>query len=187
MSRHVYLHDPINRIVAGTVGEPGDRTFFIQVKSETGLTAVVVEKSQLQALVERLKAMLRELRREEIASLDELNLSYLQDNDQLDYPISEDFRVGVIGISWDQLSQRVSIDMQAIGDETIMDLLDEEEAIQIEDAPDLLSCVLRIAQVRSFISRSEKVIASGRQPCPFCGLPIDPASHLCPRANGYRR
>ena len=24
-------------------------------------------------------------------------------------------------------------------------------------------------------------------PCPFCGGPMDPTGHLCPRANGFRR
>ena len=30
------------------------------------------------------------------------------------------------------------------------------------------------------------LIAAGRPPCPFCGLPLDPEGHVCPRQNGHR-
>ena len=72
-------------------------------------------------------------------------------------------------------------------DEAEQELLDDDDLAQIEDAPDLMRVYLRINQVRGFCERADAVVANGRQPCPFCGLPIDPSGHLCPRANGYRR
>ena len=39
---------------------------------------------------------------------------------------------------------------------------------------------------RSSSARSA-VVSAGRPPCPFCGGPLDPGGHVCPRANGYRR
>ena len=139
------------------------------------------------ALSERIRLMIRELRRNQLASFDELNIVGERDDASLEFPITEDFRVGVIGISWDQESQRILIEAQAIGDETLTELLSEDEAILIEDAPDLLSLSLRIYQARSFCDRTDAVVAAGRQPCPFCGMPVDHEGHLCPRANGYRR
>ena len=68
-----------------------------------------------------------------------------------------------------------------------MDLLSEEESLQIEDAPSLIRVKLRLYQLRGFCDRADALMSSGRQPCPFCGLPIDVEGHLCPRANGYRR
>ncbi len=130
---------------------------------------------------------MRELRRSQLASLDELNVAVQRDDSALEFPITEDFKVGVIGISWDQELQRILIEAQSVGDESITELLDEDEAILIEDAPDLLSFKLRIHQARSFCDRTDSAVAAGRQPCPFCGLPVDPSGHLCPRANGYRR
>jgi uncharacterized repeat protein (TIGR03847 family) len=183
----VYKHENVSRAVIGTVGVPGERQFFLQISSPIGTTCVAIEKSQAMALSERIRIMIRELRRNQLASLDELNIVPERDEAPLEFPITEDFRAGVIGISWEQESQRILVETQAIGDETLTELLSEDEAILIENAPDLLAFSLRIHQARSFCDRTDAVVAAGRQPCPFCGLPIDPAGHLCPRANGYRR
>jgi uncharacterized repeat protein (TIGR03847 family) len=183
----VYKHENVSRAVIGTVGVPGERQFFLQISSPIGTTCVAIEKSQAMALSERIRIMIRELRRNQLASLDELNIVPERDEAPLEFPITEDFRAGVIGISWEQESQRILVETQAVGDETLTELLSEDEAILIEDAPDLLTFSLRIHQARSFCDRTDAVVAAGRQPCPFCGLPIDPAGHLCPRANGYRR
>jgi len=187
MSRFIYNHENVSRCIVGTVGLPGERQFFLQVVSEQETTCVAIEKSQAIALSERLRLMLRELRRNQLASLDELNVALERDDTALEFPITEDFRVGVIGISWDQDTQRILVEAQAIGDETLTELLDDDEAALLEDAPDLLSFKLRIHQARSFCDRTDAVASAGRQPCPFCGLPVDPLGHLCPRANGYRR
>lgn len=187
MSRYVYRHESVLRCKVGTVGLPGERQFFLQVISALESSCVAIEKSQAVALSERLRIMLRELRRNQLASLDELNLVSERDDAPLEFPITEDFRVGVIGISWDQDAQRILIEAQAIGDETLTELLDDEEAQLLEDAPDLLSFKLRIHQARAFCDGTDAVVAAGRAPCPFCGLPVDSNGHLCPRANGYRR
>ncbi|MEI6220806.1 MAG: DUF3090 family protein [Actinomycetes bacterium] len=187
MSRFVYNHENVSRCIVGTVGLPGERQFFLQVVSPQETTCVAIEKSQAMALSERLRLMMRELRRNQLASLDELNVAVERDDTALEFPITEDFRVGVIGISWDQETQRILVEAQSIGDETLTELLDEDEVALLEDAPDLLSFKLRIHQARSFCDRTDAVVAAGRQPCPFCGLPVDPIGHLCPRANGYRR
>ncbi len=187
MSRFIYRHENVTRCIVGTVGLPGERQFFLQVVSEQESTCVTIEKSQVAALSDRLRIMMRELRSNQLASLDELNVISSRDNTALEFPITEDFKVGVIGISWDQESQRILIEAQAIGDESLTELLDDDEALLIEDAPDLLSFRLRIHQARSFCDRTDAIVAAGRLPCPFCGLPIDPSAHLCPRSNGYRR
>jgi len=187
MSRIVYEHITPSRFIVGTVGNPGERAFFLQVVSDMGITTVAVEKSQVAALALRLREMIGELRRNKLASFDELSVVATVDNGILEFPIVEDFQTGIIGITWDQDSQRVIVEAQALTEDSEQELLDEDEINQIEDAPDLLRIYLRIHQVRGFCSRADAVVASGRQPCPFCGLPIDPNGHLCPRANGYRR
>jgi uncharacterized repeat protein (TIGR03847 family) len=187
MSRFVFHHQNPQRIIVATVGLPGERQFFLQVTSEDSSTCVSIEKSQVSALSERIRLMIRELRRNQLASLDELGIPSTRENGTLDFPITEDFRVGVLGISWDQESQRIVVEAQSVGDESFTELLAEDQAALIEDAPDILSFSMRIHQARSFCDLADAVVSSGRQPCPFCGLPIDPLGHLCPRANGYRR
>jgi len=187
MTRIVYRHDEPTRVIVGTVGQPGERAFFIQVSSQDGSNSVSVEKSQVAALVERIQEMLKELKRNQLASLDELNLPSVRYSGGLEFPIEEDFRVGVIGISWLQDTQRILIEAQSIGDESLVELLSDDETTFMEDAPDLLTFSLRISQARGFANQASEIVSAGRQACPFCGLPINPEGHLCPRANGYRR
>ena len=186
--RMIFNHEDADRFIVGTVGQPGERAFFLQVNSVMGSTTISIEKSQVSALAERLSELIAELRRNKLASLDELSITPKMDDGPLTFPIDEEFRSGVIGISWDQEELRVTIEVQALTDEDIEDLLTDEDSLeQIEFPPDLLRLKIRIHQARGFITRARKVIDAGRQPCPFCGLPIDQSGHLCPRANGYRR
>ena len=104
----------------------------------------------------------------------------------MEFPITEDFRVGIIGISWDIDRQRIDLEIQAISDEDIEELISVENT-ENEDLPDVINAPLRIFQVRNFCVLADALISAGRQPCPFCGMPIDPEGHLCPRSNGYRR
>ncbi len=187
MSRITTSHESAERFTTGTVGLPGERTFFLQARSQGALSSVVVEKTQVQALSDRLKTLIRELQISGEASLDELSVSHNKDLAPLDFPLEEDFRVGIIGISWDSAIQRIMIHIQAMAGEEIEEVLDDSQALEIEDAPDIVIVWLRIHQARTFIQRAEAVVASGRQVCPFCGLPINVEGHLCPRANGYRR
>ena len=186
--RIIFNHEDATRFIVGTVGVPGERAFFVQASSVAGTTTVAVEKSQVAALAERLHELVTEVRRNKLASLDELDLPATIDNDNLEFPLDEEFRAGVMGISWDPQTQRVAIEIQSIADGEFTELIsDDEELAGVEDPPDLLRLTLRLNQVKGFCNRAENVLQAGRSVCPFCGLPIDTTGHLCPRANGYRR
>ena len=186
--RIIHNHEDATRFIVGTVGIPGERAFFLQVTSVAGTTTVAVEKSQVLALAERLRELTTEVRRNKLASLDELDLPPSIDNESLEFPLDEEFRAGVMGISWDPQTQRVAIEIQSIADGEFTELISEDEELAgVEDPPDLLRLTVRLNQVKGFCSRAESVLQAGRAVCPFCGLPIDATGHLCPRANGYRR
>jgi uncharacterized repeat protein (TIGR03847 family) len=187
VSRIIYRHNQVDRFVVGTVGEPGERTFFLQVISSASSNCIALEKSQVQALVERLHMMIRELRRNKLANMDQLNQPAIRDDAQLEYPITEDFRAGVIAIAYEQGNQHIDIQIQALAEEEFSELVEEGEEDPDLDTPDLLMASLTIAQVRGFCDRALNVVSAGRVPCPFCGIPLNPEGHLCPRANGYRR
>ena len=170
------------------MGVPGERAFFIQVSSQQGLNTVAVEKGQVEVLAIRLGELLVDLRRGGLASLDELSLPASTDAAQLEFPIAEDFQAGVIGFTWEASTQRVIIELQAMTELSEQELFSVDSDLgDIEDPPDLLRVSLRLYQIRGFCQRAQAVVSSGRQPCPFCGLPINIEGHLCPRANGYRR
>jgi uncharacterized repeat protein (TIGR03847 family) len=170
----------VSRFTVGTIGLPGDRTFFLQFRTSNVVISTSLEKSQVAALSERISYMLREIR-----SIHPLSPKpiLVRDSLPLDIPVLDEFRVGSIAIFYDEASEKIQVDLRQIdlnNDDMEIEptLLDEIEVIRIFVTP---------TQALIFADRAELVIAAGRQPCPFCGLPIDPQGHLCARANGYRR
>ena len=181
MSR-IFLFDPVERFVAGTVGIPGERTFFVQARTGSRLVSVSLEKAQVAAIADRVLQILREIRLSEPLVVFE-KVSY--DDQPLESPIDEEFRVGVIGLAYVSDRRLIEIDLQAIMDSDSAD----EELLEIDTTSDqdILRVLMTPGYAESFAKRANTVVAAGRAPCPFCGGPIDPNGHLCPRANGYRR
>ena len=182
MAQIIFNFDPVERFVVGTIGEPGERTFYLQARSGTRLTSVAAEKSQIFAIAERITFLLKELKKgDPTFRVETLPI----DSDPLEQPVFEEFRVGVMGLSWLSDREMVAIDFQAAA-------VDEDENADIapddsEEALDILRVLLTPAQAQAFALRSQMVLNAGRPPCPFCAAPLDPRGHLCPRANGYRR
>jgi uncharacterized repeat protein (TIGR03847 family) len=183
MSAVVYEFNPVERFVAGTVGVPGERTFFIQARTGSRVVSVVVDKSQVIALGERTKIMLREIKKSDPTVVIRTNEV---DDAPLEQPIFEEFRAGVIAMAWDAESSVIVYELREM---TTSDENDEEEVIF--DEKDLTVDVLRVhvspSQASAFSKRCISLANAGRTPCPFCAIPIDPSGHLCPRSNGYRR
>lgn len=187
MPRQLFVYDPPERFVAGTVGQPGARTFFLQAKAGARVTTVALEKEQVALLAERLGELLDEivLRLGGGAAPAEQQAQRNPDNGPLDQPILEEFRVGSLALAWDESRQRVVIEAGAVTDvqNPAEPLSDDLTA----DAPDALRVRLTSGQARAFAARAQAVVGAGRPPCPLCELPLDPEGHVCPRQNGYRR
>ncbi len=182
MSRQVYLFDRPQRFVAGTVGEPGERTFYLQASGAGQTVSVALEKVQVSLLAERLEELLTEVQRR--LGLDLPAEPEPEDLEPLDTPIEEEFRVGAMGLAWDGDAQLVVVEAQAAGDEPA----DESTILEdVEDGPDVLRVRITATEALAFVSRARRVVSAGRPPCPLCGLPLDPDGHICPRQNGYRR
>ena len=188
MAPLVHGFDPPERFVAGTVGEPGARTFFLQARSGPRLTSVALEKQQVAALAERIDQLLDEVMAATggavvpaVAPLD------LQDSEPLDQPIEEEFRAGTMTLSWEPDDERVVIEVFPFSEAAVVgpDQLDEE--VEEPEPEEVFLVRITAGAARAFVERAQQVLSAGRPDCPFCGGPIDPAGHLCPRANGFRR
>ena len=183
MPRQVFHFDRPSRFVAGTVGQPGDRTFYLQASDEAGRTvSVALEKSQVQVLAERMDELLDEIaNRATVVVPPEADVDDLE---PLTAPVDEEFRVAAMGLAWDGSEEAVVVEAVAATDEPI-----DEEAIlsDSDEGPDALRVTITPMAARAFIARARRVVAAGRPPCPLCALPLDPAGHVCPRQNGYRR
>ncbi|ONI73758.1 hypothetical protein BWI15_10050 [Kribbella sp. ALI-6-A] len=187
MARVVHSYDDPDRFVAGTVGEPGARTFFLQARSGTRLTSVACEKEQVMALAERLDVMLDEVaRRFDREPAPQVGVD---DTDPLEQPIEEEFRAGTMTLAWEADSERVVIEVFAVVTGEQAELEEADPVAAALESEDSEVFIVRISeeQARAFARRAVALVASGRPSCPFCGRPIDPEGHICPRANGYRR
>jgi uncharacterized repeat protein (TIGR03847 family) len=177
----VFAFEPPDRFVAGTVGVPGERIFFLQARGGGRVVSVVLEKVQMSLLAEKLEELLAEAQRRFGVTVPEAP-SGPEDNAPLDTPLDEEFRVGTLGLAWDGDTDTVVIEAIAVGEYEAEEPTEEELADL-----DRLRVRLTPSATRAFIARAKKVVAAGRPPCPLCGLPLDPSGHLCPRHNGYRR
>ena len=209
MTRRAFLFETPDRFVAGTVGAPGARTFFLQAREGTRVASVVLEKIQVAALAQRLGDLLLELDRRGV-SVPTTVPAIAQDVAPLDEPLVELFRVGTLTIGWDPARELVVLEALAMTDdedeedeededegEESTDPDDDEEDDDEEDfdlsdlvavdtdGPDLLRVRLTPTAAAGFVERAGRVVAAGRPPCPLCGRPLDPQGHLCPRKNGY--
>ncbi|WP_326553713.1 DUF3090 domain-containing protein [Micromonospora sp. NBC_01813] len=199
MTHQVHAFEPPERFVAGTVGPPGDRMFFLQARGGGRVVSVALEKVQVSLLAEKLEELLAEAQRRFGVDVPEAPTSQ-SDNDPLETPVDEEFRVGTLGLAFDVDTATVVIEAIAAGeqdpeadadsdDDTVADLLDDGDEVddEVDAGLDRLRVRLTPAAARGFIDRARRVVAAGRPPCPLCGQPLDPRGHLCPRHNGYHR
>lgn len=172
MTRRLFIFDEPDRFVAGTVGEPGDRAFYLQARKGGALISVGLEKVQVVALAQRLDDLLD--------AVEAPGGAAAADDQDLEQPVVELFRVGAMALGWDASSEAIVIEAQTpTEDGEFAELPD-----QAEDGPDLLRVRIGAAEARGFIQRAEALVAGGRPACPFCGEPLDPHGHFCARENG---
>jgi uncharacterized repeat protein (TIGR03847 family) len=151
------------------------------------VTSVSLEKEQVALLAERLEELLDEIVRRTASSpaVPAAAPADLADNEPLEQPILEEFRVGSLALAWDEPHAKIVIEAGAITeDENPAEPLSDD---QTAEAPDALRVRLTGGQARAFAARAQAVVSAGRPPCPLCELPLEPEGHVCPRQNGYRR
>lgn len=168
--------------MTGTIGEPGQRAFFLQASAGGRVVSVALEKVQVAVLADRLGALLLELDRRGIAPAG-VEPAAGEDTSPLDEPLNEAFRAGALTLGWDGDAERVLVEARAESEDGEPIDPDEDDD-EDEDGPDLLRVRMTADAARSFVERAVRVVASGRPPCPLCGEPLDPTGHLCPRRNG---
>src|SRR6201989_406527 len=129
----IHEFDPPERFVAGTVGEPGARTFFLQARSGPRVVSVALEKQQVAVLAERIDELLDEVMAS--AGNDTLIPAVapvtLDDAEPLDQPIDEQFPAGPMTLSWDPALARVVIEVFPIADAVDDDAEEEIEPDEV--------------------------------------------------------
>jgi len=184
MPRVIHVFRQPDRFVAGTVGEPGDRSFYLQAVESARRVSVLLEKQQVSVLSERIGTLLEEVSRRFGADVPPTAPEDEVDTSPLDVPVEEEFRVGTMGLGWDAESRSVVVELLAVTEEEI----DESVVLDdTEEGPDALRVFLSPTRARAFATRAERVVGAGRRLCPLCTQPLDSEGHVCPRQNGFRR
>jgi len=163
MSSSFELGD-VDGLTAGTVGQPGQRVFYLQARHPGGVVSLRLEKGQVAALCRYLDEMLADLAPVEPAPGDM----------DLVEPVVAEWVVASLGVSYDEGIDRVVLVAE--------ELVDEEAA----EEPARASIRATREQMAAFARHGNSVVAAGRPPCPLCGGPLDPEGHMCPRLNGHR-
>ncbi len=207
MPRRVYSFDRPDRFIAGALGVPGQRSFFIQAIKGSQQISVGLEKTQVAVLAERIASLLLALKEGGVAIGDELP----GPAPKLAEPVVEQFRVGTMSLGWDGEAGRVVIEAREIGEADADDELDadtdedemeadtaqgaeeaDDEGVELrslaadmDDPRDVVRVELEPQAALRFASGALEVVRAGRPPCPLCGAPLDPTGHFCVRRNGH--
>jgi uncharacterized repeat protein (TIGR03847 family) len=171
MSQDFYDLHPVGHITADAIGPPGERVFYLQASHEDTMVTVVLEKEQVQALAISVDQMLEELEKRRPQSAAEMELISQYDL-VLREPIDPIFRVGQLGLGYDEDSDLLIVVAQ--------ELTDEGEEMSV------VRFWATRAQMKAMSEHSLRVVEAGRPTCPLCGQPIDKDGHYCPRRNGHK-
>ena len=164
-----------DRVVIGTVGLPGSRTFYLQVRAGARIVSIALEKQQSALLAEKIDEILDQLSAYEgnPFSIPTNTPIELVDNDPLDQPVEEEFRTAAMSLGWDPSTVQVVMEAYWYDDENA-DV--DPEALEPSES---LVVRMPVGTARAFAKRTREVVGAGRPMCPLCGEPIDPDGHTC--------
>jgi uncharacterized repeat protein (TIGR03847 family) len=174
MAEVIYDLNPVTWITAGAVGQPGQRTFYIQARQGSKLVTLLAEKGQVQALAIGIEQLLDALAAQRPEGEPAAKMPSEADQALLE-PLDAAFRVGDLGLGYDEQHDLLVLVAQ--------ELLEEEE--QEKRKPVMARFWATRAQMRAMSQHAAAVVTAGRPLCPLCGLPIDPTGHICPKRNGH--
>ncbi|CAN5703098.1 MAG: DUF3090 family protein [Ilumatobacteraceae bacterium] len=168
-----YEFDEVDTFVATAIGEPGSRVFYLHARSGGQRVSVKCEKQQVSAISQHLRRVLSDLPPPE----DRPMPSALERVD----PGEQSFVLGPIGLGYDRSNDRLLVQLEeaiAIDPDAPDDAVEDEEP----DRSHIRLYVTR-GQASAFCEHADEVVAAGRPSCIWCGNPIDPDGHPCPRMN----
>ncbi|WP_314323244.1 DUF3090 domain-containing protein [Paenarthrobacter ilicis] len=168
-----------DRVVVGTIGLPGARTFYLQVRAGTQVVSIAMEKQQSALLAEKIDEILDQLITVDgnPFSIPTGTPSELDDHDPLE-PVEEQFRTGAISLGWDPTTAQVVIEAYPLAD--VEDDDDDQPDISDDDVNEMLLVRMPVGTARAFAKRTRDIVGAGRPLCPLCGNPMDAEGHVCP-------
>jgi uncharacterized repeat protein (TIGR03847 family) len=170
MPEFTYDLDPVARITAHAVGEPGKRVFYIQARRDRQLISLICEKEQVRALAQAINQLLEDLAEKNPLLSSSDDMIVLASDMSLEEPLESRFRIAQMGIGYDADRDMVILVMQGP---------QEDEG---EEVPTARFSATR-QQMRALSDHATQVVSQGRKICGNCGRPIDASGHFCPQMN----
>ncbi len=165
--------DPCDHITGDAIGQPGQRVFYIQAYQAEKTYTVIIEKTQLQSLAVGVEQFLAEIARQN-PKLEEAGADFVEEQMRIHPPVDPVFRVGEVGLGYDQARDRVVLFVREL---------------QGEDQEPETGSVIRFwctrTQIRQMARWGGEIVSRGRPTCPQCGQPMEPEGHFCPKKNGH--
>ncbi len=175
--------NPVTHITTDAIGQPGKRVFYIQATKDDQVVTLIVEKVQIQTLALGLEEFLAELS-QRFPGLPEASPDYDAALMHITPPVDPLFRVGELALGYD-----ADGDMAILIAREITTAEGEEQTPEPEE--DSETSVVRFwctrTQLRAMCRWGLEVAAQGRPICPYCGQPMDPEGHFCPKRNGHKK
>ena len=170
--------DPVDRITAGAVGEPGQRVFYLQGRQSERLVTILVEKQQVELLSASLVEILARSGKETGPGPTEEEMG-------LEEPVIPEWRAGRLSVGYDEDRDLVLLECEEIAADGEEDDEEEDEPLPPLDEPARVRFWATREQVLALARHGAQVAAAGRPRCELCGNPIDPGGHICPALNGH--
>jgi uncharacterized repeat protein (TIGR03847 family) len=167
--------DPVGLITIDAIGKPGQRVFYVQAVKNDEVVTLIIEKAQVQTLAIGLEQFFAEIN-EKYPNLEEASTEFDEDKMHIYPPVDPLFRVGELGLGYDDERDRVVLMAREIIGEG-----------QDEDDVDLARFWATRSQIRAMTTWGLEIASRGRQICPQCGEPMDPEGHFCPKKNGHNK
>ena len=170
---------PADHLIASCIGKPGNRTFYIQAAKEDEILTILCEKFQVKQLAGGIRQFVERLL-EKHPNLETSGLLDTLPDLALRRPIDPLFRVGEIGIGYDEESELMVLIAQELGQEVQED--------DYQDDPETVKARIwaTCSQMLQMADHGEKQVLSGRPICGNCMQPIDSEGHFCPNSNGHK-
>jgi len=173
-----YEFDEVDSFSAAAIGEPGSRVFYLHARAGAQRVTVKCEKQQVTAISQYLRRVLSDLPPPEDRPLP----GAVELGEQSDLA-DQAFVLGPIGLGYDRGNDRVLVQLEEL---LAADAdADAEEAEDVEPPSDRGHIRLYVtrSQAAAFCDHADEIVAAGRPTCMWCGFPIDPDGHPCPRMN----
>ena len=172
------VFDSVDVFTTGTVGRPGQRTFFLQARDDNRVVSVRCEKQQAAAIAQYLRRAL--------AHLPIVEGTVVRRPMSLVEPVDEEFVLGSVGLEFDKNSDRFTLRLRDVESSMADELDDESDDYDDTDDDydgDSIRVTMSRAQALAFCDQTDRVVAAGRPDCEFCGRPVDSDGHFCVRMN----